>query len=93
LELLRGAAAVEAAAGDHDAAAAYYERALDLAPYSMNIRYELGRTYEELDKNKAVKFYEEMLEMSKTNPGATMEKLKDARRRHAALRREGYRAD
>lgn len=93
LELLRGAAAVEAAAGDHEAAAAYYERALDLAPYSMNIRYELARTYEELDKNKAVKFYEEMLEMSKTNPGATMEKLKDAQRRHAALRREGYRAD
>jgi tetratricopeptide (TPR) repeat protein len=93
LELLRGAAAVEAAAGEFEAAAAYYERALTLAPYSMNIRYELARACEEFDKNKAVKLYEEMLEMSKTNPGATMERLKDAQRREAALRREGYRAD
>jgi tetratricopeptide (TPR) repeat protein len=93
LDLLRGAAANEAAAGDYGAAAAYYERALGLAPYSMNIRYELARAYEELDKNKAVKLYEEMLAMSKTNTGATIEKLKDAQRRHAALRREGYRAE
>lgn len=93
LELLRGAAANEAAAGEYEAAAAYYERALTVAPYSMNVRYELARTYEEFDKNKAVKLYEEMLAMSKTNPGATMEKLKDAQRREAALRREGYRAE
>ena len=59
----------------------------------MNIRYELARACEELDKNKAVRLYEEMLEMSKKNPGATLEKLKDAQRRHAALRREGYRAE
>jgi tetratricopeptide (TPR) repeat protein len=93
LELLRGAAANEAAAGDYAAAAAHYERALELAPYSMNVRYELGLTYEKLDKNKAVKLYEEMLGMSKTRTGATLEKMKDAQRRHAALRREGYRAD
>ncbi len=59
----------------------------------MNIRYELALTCEKLDKNKAVKLYEEMLEMSKTNPGTTLEKLKDAQRRHAALRREGYRGE
>jgi len=93
LDLLRGAAANEAAAGDYGAAAAFYEKALQIAPYSMNIRYELARTCEELDKNKAVKLYEEMLAMSKTNPGATLEKLKDAQRRHAALRRGGYRAE
>ena len=93
LDLLRGAAANEAAAGDYGAAAAYYERALEVAPYSMNIRYELALTCEKLDKNKAVRLYEEMLEMSKNNPGTTLEKLKDAQRRHAALRREGYRGE
>lgn len=93
LDLLRGAAANETAAGDYAAAAAYYERALEIAPYSMNIRYELARACEEFDKNKAVTLYEEMLAMSKKNPGATLEKLKDAQRRHAALRREGYRAE
>jgi hypothetical protein len=30
------------------------------------------------------------LEMYKTNPGITMEKLKDAQRRYASLKREGY---
>jgi tetratricopeptide (TPR) repeat protein len=90
LDILRGAAANEAAAGDYAAAARYYERALALAPYSMNIKYELALVCEKLDKNKAAALYRELLEMSETNTGITMEKLKDAQRRHAALVREGY---
>lgn len=90
LDVLRGAAANEAAAGDHAAAARYYEKALALAPYSMNLRYDLARTYENFDKGKAAALYRELLEMSKTNPGITMEKLEDAQKRYAALAREGY---
>jgi tetratricopeptide (TPR) repeat protein len=91
LDILTGAAANEAAAGDYAAAARYYERALTVAPYSMNIRYDLARVYENFDKGKAAALYRELLEMSETNAGITMEKLKDAQRRHAALARGGYR--
>jgi tetratricopeptide (TPR) repeat protein len=91
LDVLKGAAANEAAAGDYAAAARYYERALEVAPYSMNIRYDLALVCENFDKGKAATLYRELLEMSKTNAGITMEKLKDAQRRHAALAREGYR--
>jgi tetratricopeptide (TPR) repeat protein len=91
LDVLKGAAANEAAAGDYAAAARYYERALEVAPYSMNIRYDLARVYENFDKGRAAAIYRELLEMSETNAGITMEKLKDAQRRHAALAREGYR--
>jgi tetratricopeptide (TPR) repeat protein len=91
LDVLKGAAVNEAAAGDYAAAARYYERALEIAPYSMNIRYDLARVYENFDKRKAATLYRELLEMSETNAGITMEKLKDAQRRHAALAREGYR--
>jgi tetratricopeptide (TPR) repeat protein len=91
LDVLSGAAANEAAAEDYAAAARYYERALEVAPYSMNIRYDLARVYENFDKGKAAALYRELLEMSETNAGITMEKLKDAQRRHAALAREGYR--
>jgi tetratricopeptide (TPR) repeat protein len=90
LDILRRAAANEAAAGDYAAAARYYEKALALAPYSMNIRYDLGRAYENFDRAKAAPLYREILEMYKTNPGITMEKLKDAQRRYASLKREGY---
>jgi tetratricopeptide (TPR) repeat protein len=90
LDILRRAAANEAAAGDYAAAARYYEKALALAPYSMNIRYDLGRAYENFDKGKAAALYGEILEMYKTVPGITMEKLKDAQRRYVSLRREGY---
>jgi tetratricopeptide (TPR) repeat protein len=90
LDILRRAAANEAAAGDYAAAARYYEKALALAPYSMNIRYDLGRAYENFDKAKAAPLYGEILEMYKTNPGITMEKLKDAQRRYVSLKRKGY---
>ncbi len=90
LDVVRHAAANEAAAGDYPAAARYYERALALAPYSLSIRYDLGRVYENFDKAKAAPLYGEILEMYKTVPGITMEKLKDAQRRYASLRREGY---
>ncbi len=91
LDVLKGAAANEEAARDYAAAARYYERALEVAPYSMNIRYDLALVYENFDKGKAATLYRELLEMSKTNTGITMEKLKDAQRRHATLAREGYR--
>lgn len=91
LAVLKRAAANEVAAGDYAAAARYYEKALALAPYSMNIRYDLGRVYENLDKGKAAIMYRELIEMSRTNPGITTEKLKDAQKRRAALAREGYR--
>jgi tetratricopeptide (TPR) repeat protein len=91
LAVLRGAAANEAAAGEFAAAAQYYERALEFAPYSMNIRYELAQVYEELDPNKAAALYRELLEMSGTHTGITRNKLKRAQRRHLELRRRGYR--
>jgi tetratricopeptide (TPR) repeat protein len=91
LDILNGTAANEAAAGDYAAAARYYERALKVAPYSMNIKYELARVYEYLDKGKAEKLYRELLEMSGTNTGITMDKLKYAQKRQAVLAREGYR--
>lgn len=91
LDILKRAAANEVAAGDNAAAVRYYERALEAAPYSMNIRYDLALVYENVDKGKAATLYRELLEMSATNAGITMEKLKDAQRRHAALAREGYR--
>ncbi|NIT36233.1 MAG: tetratricopeptide repeat protein [candidate division Zixibacteria bacterium] len=91
LDILRRAAANEAAAGDYAAAAQYYEKALALAPYSINIKYDLGRAYENFDKGKAAALYGEILETYKTNPGITTEKLKDAQRRYVSLRREGYR--
>jgi len=88
--LVRAEVAEATVAGDHAAAARYYEKALALAPYSMNLRYDLARTYENFDKGKAAALYRELLEMSKTNPGITMEKLEDAQKRYAALAREGY---
>jgi tetratricopeptide (TPR) repeat protein len=91
LDILRNAAANEAASGDYAAAAGYYERALELAPYSMNIRYELALVYEKVDKGKAAATYRELLEMSATKTGIKTEKIKDAQKRHAALAREGYR--
>ncbi|MGD8717567.1 MAG: tetratricopeptide repeat protein [Candidatus Zixiibacteriota bacterium] len=90
LDILRGAAENEAAAGDYEAAIGYYEAALEVAPYSMNIRYDLAQVYENTDKNKAVALYEELLNMSATHTGIKPSKLKDAQKRHLELRREGY---
>jgi len=90
LEGLTDAAANEAAAGNYEAAAGYYERALGVAPYSMNTKYKLAQVYEHFDKGKAATQWKEILDMAKTRPDLTTEKVKEAQRRSAALRAEGY---
>jgi tetratricopeptide (TPR) repeat protein len=90
LNAREGAAANEAAAGDWRAAAAHYERAVAVAPYSLLYRYDLAGAYEHFDREKAAASYAELLEMSETHVGLKKEKLAEAQRRLAALRAEGY---
>lgn len=90
LEVLEAAALNENAAGDYPAAAAYFEKALEVAPYSMRLRYDLAAVYDHYDKAKAGAAYKDLIERSKTQVGLSKAKLEEAARRLAALQAEGY---
>jgi tetratricopeptide (TPR) repeat protein len=94
LKAMEGAAANETAGGDYPAAARYYERALEVAPYSLRLRYDLAGCYERYDKAKAAATLADLDARSQamlmTEAGLTPEKQLDVRRRLAALRAEGY---
>ncbi len=90
LEGLTAAAANEAAAGDYKAAASYYERALVVAPYSMKTKYKAAEVYDHFDKAKAAALWADVVEKAKTRPDLTTEEVKEAQKRLAALKAEGY---
>lgn len=90
LAALRAAAENEMAAGDAKAAAALYERALTIAPYSTKTKYRLALAYERFDKKKAAATWDEVLEMARTRADLTTDEIKEAARRRARLRAEGY---
>jgi tetratricopeptide (TPR) repeat protein len=90
LEVLEAAAVNEEASGAHAAAASYYENAVEVAPYSLRLRYDLAGVYDRYDKAKAGAAYKDLMERSKTQVGLSKEKLEAAARRLAALQAEGY---
>lgn len=55
--------------GDYEKAAAAYEDALAIAPYSLKIRYEAALIYEEFDNAKAIEHWEEFVERADAGGG------------------------
>ncbi|MCP4230287.1 MAG: tetratricopeptide repeat protein [bacterium] len=72
--------------GDYEDAAAAYENALAIAPYSLKIRYETALVYEEFDRDKAIEHWEEFTERADAGGGIGTEKRIEGHKHLKALK-------
>ncbi len=71
---------------DYEKAAAAYEEALLIAPYSLKIRYEAATIYEKIDREKAIEHWEEFVERADAGGGIDTEKRIEGHERLKALK-------
>jgi tetratricopeptide (TPR) repeat protein len=88
-------AKINAERGNYETAAESYEKALELAPYSLKYRYELALVYEKYDRGKAIAVWDDFVERAADieraeGPKAIeKEKVAEGKEHLAVLRRGG----
>jgi len=75
--------------GEYEEAAASYNKALELAPYSLKYRYELALVYEEFDRAKAVETWEDFIDRSEGSRSIEREKVVEGKKHLTRLRGGG----
>jgi len=75
--------------GEYEEAAESYNKALELAPYSLKYRYELALVYEEYDRAKAVETWEDFVERAEGSRAIEREKVVEGKKHLTRLRGGG----
>lgn len=75
--------------GKYEEAAESYNKALELAPYSLKYRYELALVYEEYDRAKAVETWEDFIERAEGSRAIEREKVVEGKKHLTRLRGGG----